>query len=85
MEEGGAKESGMGVTFCLWRELPESDCLLSSLAGVVGGVLGAVTRAVAAEKTGGVLGRHCRVVTGAAGLRFHPGALQDVVRVLTCS
>lgn len=40
------------------RELTAADWLLDSLAGVVGGVLGAVTRAVAAEKAGGVLWRH---------------------------
>lgn len=77
--EGGASLSACG------RVLPAADWLLDSLAGVVGGVLRAVTRAVAAEKAGGVLWRHGRVLAWAAGLRFHPGALQDVVRVLTCS
>lgn len=74
-----------GCHFLCGCALLAADWLLDSLAGVVGGVLGAVTRAVAAEKAGGVLWRHRRVLAWAAGLRFYPGALQDVVRVLTCS
>ncbi len=56
-----------------------------SLARVVGGVLGTVSRAVAAEETGGVLGGDGGVLAGPPSLGFHPRPLQDVVRVLTCS
>lgn len=56
-----------------------------SLAGVVGGVLRTVSGAVAAEETGGVLGRDGGVFAGPPSLGFHPRPLQDVVRVLTCS
>lgn len=58
---------------------------LYSLAGVVGGVLWTVSRAVTAEETSSVLGRDGGVVTGPPSLRFHPSPLQDVVWVLTCS
>ena len=58
---------------------------LYSLAGVVGGVLGTVSRAVAAEETSGVLGCNGGVVTGPPSLGLHPRPLQDVVWVLTCS
>lgn len=58
---------------------------LYSLAGVVGGVFGTVTGAVAAEEARGVLGGDGGVLAGPPGLRFDPGALQDVVRVLTRS
>lgn len=60
-------------------------CVLDSLACVIGGVVGTVTRTVAAEETCGVLGGDGRVLAGPPGLRFHPCPLQDVVRVLTCS
>jgi len=62
-----------------------SSCRLYSLAGVVDGVLGTVSGAVAAEEAGGVLGRYGRVLAGPPSFGFHPRALQDVVRVLTRS
>lgn len=58
---------------------------LDSLAGVVRGVLRTVSGAVAAEETGSVFRRYRRVLARPPSLGFHPRALQDVVRVLTCS
>lgn len=63
----------------------EGSTAFYSLAGVVGGVLRTVSRAVTAEETGGVLGRDGGVLAGPPGLGFRPRPLQDVVRVLTRS
>lgn len=54
----GQREQGEVSLSACGPELLAVDWLLDSLASVVGGVLGAVTRAVAAEKAGGVLRRH---------------------------
>lgn len=54
-----------------------------SLAGVIFVVLWTVTRAVAAQKAGGVLWGHRGVVPGLPGLMLVPGAVEHVVWILT--
>lgn len=71
----------------LYSAVTDSETLLRcfySLAGVVDGVVRAVTRAVAAEGSREVLRCDGGAVARAPGLGFHPRPLQDVVRVLTC-
>lgn len=55
-----------------------------SLAGVVGGIVRTVSRAVAAEEASGVLGGNGGVIVGPPPLGFRSRLLQNMVGVLSC-